>query len=101
MKHSELLKQAKKAIKSRKHRYICVALQAITGYKYQKPVIEENQRKALEIVEYIESLLGQSYTVESWLFDNHKIMIHKEKHYRDYRLRWLDKLIEDYEKAGK
>lgn len=114
MKTSEFLKIAKRDYlaynhsewrSSDKQRYLCLAI-ADCGFDLKQTLIVEFLRNR------IEKAIGGLSTVESWLHEIHKVP-NKELFYYDrynnycqtqalfdYRHRWIDELILEYETKG-
>ena len=114
MKKSELLRKAKRHVP--KAKFICLALDFVVyhawfGDIYIEHIPDEIWQEYKKTQDYIRmqqiqqdiwvALCGQ-HTIESWLEYVMKIDFkHASRNQMDdYRLRWMDKLIADYETKG-
>ena len=94
MKHSTLLRRAKKHLK--KEEFVCLA---INEAAWVSKDYKRNSLKAMEIKNQICEAIKPYHSVKCWLrgqgFDpTNEQMV-------EYRHRWLDELIRIYEEAGK
>jgi hypothetical protein len=90
MKHrgiADAFREARKRIKSRQNTYICFAL-SDTGHPY-----------AVSASRIVQTRMSGHFTLEGWLLGNGHIPNKHmaRKHMREYRLRWLDELITEFE----
>jgi hypothetical protein len=100
MKHSEIIRKAKNRLsKTRSSGYgswVCFALLEVSNtYK--------DLKRAEDIQELIRQRIQGYGTVKEWLFEKHKIPVFNfsDKQIQEYRLRWMDSLISEYERVGK
>ena len=100
MKHSKIIRKAKKIIdttgKDFFNQFVCCAIQdAAKSCK--------DMDRADEITALIRKRLKGCDTVTAWLFSNKSISTYDVPYQQiqDYRLRWMDSLIEEYERVGK
>lgn len=101
MKHSTLLKRAKKHLcmhsSSNINSFVCNALDdAVQTYEQHKTM--------LEIRKLISSRLYPCTTIYGWLSSQLKLSdlaMATDEELQDYRLRWMDSLIQEYKEAGK
>ena len=92
MKDSEILKQARKLIKQGNEKYICSAIGSVGSSAVQEA----------SLITWVGSMLGNNLTLGGWLKHNQRIPCFYgdyEKHHRELRLRWLDWMIKECEKA--
>lgn len=76
--------------------FVCIAL----GNARRSSFLDHNgypvESKAYgELLLVISKALGKSYTVDSWVCRNHPEAYKKIKSFHEYRLAWIDKMIED------
>ena len=101
MKTSEILKEVKTILwdgtgeYTVKNKYICYILK----YNFK------NNKKAIDLREYINRILGGSHvSVSTWLIDNGYTtwnhMHRNPKVFQDYRKRWIDAMIAEYQAKG-
>lgn len=92
MKTSELLRRAKALLP--KHFFVCHAVRGAVPIGHSK-----DYPRAAQVLKRIEAALKPHDTVSTWLRHKHKVpteaMTTEAMH--DYRQRWLDALIAEYE----
>ena len=90
MKSSEILREARKLIESGEHNHVCLAIGEIACSDH--------------IVRRICESIYPCRDVASWLHDNHRKkyldLLYIDFGFRDYRLAWIDWMIEGYEAIG-
>ena len=86
----KLLKAARQKIKSGKHRFICAALRNVND--------GEDSPECDYLITWIKEMLGSSYTLDSWLLQEHGIPYSYSRKYRQTRLAWIDWMIKELEK---
>lgn len=94
MKASQALKRAKKQL--REHRYICLAL--LCAYKSNAGLAA-----SYRAIDHIDKMLGDTTTVEGWLKKYgyiEQVLNKRDPVIYEYRLRWIDHLIEHFESLG-
>lgn len=100
MKHSQLIRKAKKSLSRHlccgRESWVCEAIKS-------SAVTDEDRKNANQIIKNIQRAIGGSnYTVLHWLqsqeIDDHEAT---PEQIQDYRLRWMDAMINKYERAGK
>lgn len=117
MKHSEIIRESKKYLWNGKERlsyskhelYVC---HCIARFEDESLTKQSDQNKVTQILKRIQKKLGyiELYNlelkipraVEDWVETqgfNVKGVAHKWK--QDYRSRWMDAMIKEYEEAGK
>lgn len=111
----EVLKDTRKRIVSKEDVFVCVAFYRSQGMYYKDRPYELKQRIAVSIARTVnKSLDGQSY-ISGWLEaskhvpagyfhcgpgeKNYKIWQTRMRELREYRLRWIDSMIEEIENA--
>lgn len=99
MKHSEILRKAKtvlsKKVCSGPDSWVCYAI-------YQCAKTEADEKKANQITRKIREQLNQSFTILDWLQEkSYDVYIASPRQIQNYRLRWMDKMIQEYERVGK
>jgi hypothetical protein len=99
MKHSELIREAKKMLEMddlNAHSFVCLVI-SDTCRKHGEI------KKLVEIRNLIRERLGESYTVIDWLSKKMgvKFITESNKTIQDYRARWMDSLADEYESVGK
>jgi len=88
MKDSELLQEVKKVIASGSEMHICTTI--------RRSAAPTEQKRSLTA--WIGSMLGDAYTLESWLSDNGYGTAHYYSNAKYIRLAWLDWMIEQCQK---
>lgn len=102
MKHSKFILKAKKYLSKDlsdrylSNRYVCCALQDATATVHQHELY-------VEITKLIAKRLKPYNTITEWLVRKHDVNLYQvsDAQIQDYRLRWMDSLAEEYERAGK
>lgn len=94
-KASTLLRRAKKRIKDGDNTFICLAL-------IDCAVTRQENQTVQKIVSKIDSAIGTCGSVTGWLVNFQGVPDEQinEHTAREYRLRWLDHLIQTYKGAG-
>ena len=105
MKSSELLRLAKARIVRRQSVHVCVA----TAQALKEHEIAIGSMNAPAVVQNLRSLFGKG-SVSTWLWENSKeyrqfflsaqTVDECRKALQAYRLRWIDWMIEGYERVG-
>lgn len=101
MKKSKILKLVKEKMKNRpdQHIFIC---QVLSTLDFDLSMKGKSTKNIDELLNRIDSLLGDLYTLERWLLRKALIpneLITKENMF-EYRQRFLDHLIKEYENKG-
>jgi len=112
MKKSEILEQVKQRLKSDGGGYICLFIEDISYYAYAagEDVIETHHNCEM-LTDYITKYIGDSeyaidHGVAGWLFSNGYIdgnTMYGDRYNTtivEYRLAWLDNMIEYFESKG-
>lgn len=102
----ELLYGARDRISNRSYNYICLA---IYGTYSQLRYTVELQMAMVDLEMHIETMLWDSSTVEEWLFRRGYIPtiyyfpgrkgVVQKKRVREYRIRWIDHMIEQVKRG--
>jgi fructose-1,6-bisphosphatase len=99
LKTSGLLKMARKLIESGYTSYLCIALDRAhtlhygTGFKHNYIELKKRINKSIYPYTDVGTWLRYNRKIKSAVLDNRQAM-------RDYRLRWCDALIAEYEAKG-
>jgi hypothetical protein len=100
MKHSEIIRKAKSKLSKTNATgtgsWVCWAILDVCE-KYP------DLKKAEDIAELIRQRLKGCGTIKQWLFEKKGIPVFSfsDKQIQEYRLRWMDSLITEYERVGK
>ena len=94
----ELLYGARERISNRSYNYICLA---IYGTYSQLRYTVELQMAMVDLEMHIETMLWDASTVEEWLFRRGYIptIYFQKKRVREYRIRWIDHMIEQVKRG--
>lgn len=99
MKKSEILREARKILEIKETRYVCLAIRTVVSmHILDKETLEGGHG----LVWWIENSISPSTTVRDWLITKAGIdhIDATDEAMLDYRLRWIDSMIADYEAIG-
>jgi predicted phosphohydrolase len=88
--YQKILKKARNIIENEDHYFICWAIIDSSWAK--------NEQEGQEILDYIESALGEYDTLGQWLSSvaNIPYELRTEENLKAYRLRYIDHLMEEF-----
>ena len=96
---ANILREARKLILNRRHRFLCHAIRDAVGY-FELPPFHPMTRECSAMTDWVESLIGYSGSLDNWLRDRHGIDYYRQdsSNMRLLRLRWIDWMIQELER---